>query len=197
MRRDDDIGQTPVVGRVVRVKGWADQSLIIDGSPPQTSLPQARCAHGRAKSVRCRTARRHSGKSVDCIAPLLSARWCHSLRCCRSAVTPSIYPGRAQRNKPFIEELFIRIIPTTTYNGHELRAYAQQQFPPFDDPYAQGARRFSSVVRIDAIPSNETHARRYATVFDAASPASFDDAIDLAMQFGKDIVDGKVQAAAL
>jgi hypothetical protein len=29
------------------------------------------------------------------------------------------------------------------------------------------------------------------------SPATFDDAIGLAMQFGKDIVDGKVQAAAL
>ena len=45
------------------------------------------------------------------------------------------------------------IIPTATYNGHELRAYASQQFPPFDDPYAKGARRFSSVVRIDTIPS--------------------------------------------
>ena len=89
------------------------------------------------------------------------------------------------------------IIPTTTYNGHELRAYAHQQFPPFGDPYAKGARRFSSVVRIDTIPSNETDVRRYATVYDAVSPASFDDAIDLAMQFGKDIVDGKVQATAL
>jgi hypothetical protein len=83
------------------------------------------------------------------------------------------------------------IIPTATYNGHELRAYASQQFPPFGDPYAKGARRFSSVVRIEA------DARRYATVFNAVSPASFDDAIDLAMQFGKDIVDGKVQATAL
>ena len=44
------------------------------------------------------------------------------------------------------------IIPTATYNGHELRAYASQQFPPFGDPYAKGARRFSSVVRIDTIP---------------------------------------------
>ncbi|MGF6243866.1 hypothetical protein P3T42_005631 [Paraburkholderia sp. GAS38] len=89
------------------------------------------------------------------------------------------------------------IIPTMTYHGHELRAYAHQQFPPFDDPYAPGARRFASVVRIDTIPSSETDARRYATVFDAVSPASFDDAINLAMQFGKDIVDGKVQATAL
>jgi hypothetical protein len=78
-----------------------------------------------------------------------------------------------------------------------LRAYAHQQFPPFGDPYAKGVRRFSSVVRIETIPSNEADARRYSTIFDAVSPATFDDAIDLAMQFGKDIVDGNVQAAAL
>ncbi|WP_168793966.1 hypothetical protein [Paraburkholderia aromaticivorans] len=89
------------------------------------------------------------------------------------------------------------IIPTATYNGHELRAYASQQFPPFGDPYANGARRFSSVVRIDTIPLNEADARRYSTVFDAASPATFNDAIERAMQFGKDIVDGKIEAAAL
>jgi hypothetical protein len=89
------------------------------------------------------------------------------------------------------------IIPITTYNGHELRAYAHQQFPPFDDPYAKGARRFASVVRIDTVPSNEADARRYSTVFDGVSPASYDAAINLAMQFGKDIVDGKVQATAL
>ena len=89
------------------------------------------------------------------------------------------------------------IIPTTTYHGHELRAYAHQQYPPFGDPYAKGARRFSSVVRIDSIPSNEADVRRYSTVYDAASPATFDDAIGLAMQFGKDIVDGKVHAEAL
>lgn len=88
-------------------------------------------------------------------------------------------------------------IPTATYHGHELRAYAEQQFPPFGDPYAKGARRFSSVLRIDTIPSNEADVRRYSTVFNAASPASFDDAIGLAMQFGKDIVDGKVHAVAL
>ncbi|MFL9993253.1 hypothetical protein SAMN05444172_5361 [Burkholderia sp. GAS332] len=88
-------------------------------------------------------------------------------------------------------------IPTTLYKGHELRAYARQQFPLFGDPYAKGPRRFSSVVRIDTVPSSETEARRYTTVFDAVSPSTFNDAIDLAMQFGKDIVDGKVQAAAL
>jgi hypothetical protein len=56
---------------------------------------------------------------------------------------------------------------------------------------------FFSVVRIDTIPFSEADARRYSTVFDAVSPATFDDAMGLAMQFGKDIVDGKVQAAAL
>jgi hypothetical protein len=106
-------------------------------------------------------------------------------------------PGGAQRNNSFFKEPVIMIIPTATYNGHELRAYASQQFPPFDDPYATGARRFSSVVRIDTIPFSKANARRYSTVFDAASPATFNDAINLAMQFGKDIVDGKVQAAAL
>jgi hypothetical protein len=78
-----------------------------------------------------------------------------------------------------------------------LRAYGHQQFPPFGDPYAKGVRRFSSVVRIGTIPSKEADARRYSTIFDAVSPATFDDAIGLAMQFGKDIVDGNVQAAAL
>jgi hypothetical protein len=105
--------------------------------------------------------------------------------------------GGAQRNKSFFKEPVIMTIPTATYNGHELRAYASQQFPPFGDPYAKGVRRFSSVVRIDTIPFSEADARRYSTVFDAVSPATFDDAIGLAMQFGKDIVDGKVQAAAL
>jgi hypothetical protein len=88
-------------------------------------------------------------------------------------------------------------IPTATYHGHELRAYASQQFPPFDDPYAAGARRFSSVVRIDTIPFSETDTHRYSTVFDAVSPATFNEAIDLAMQFGKDIIDGRIQATAL
>jgi hypothetical protein len=104
---------------------------------------------------------------------------------------------REPANQPLVEELVIMTIPTATYHGHELRAYASQKFPPFDDPYAQGERRFSSVVRIDTIPFSEADARRYSTVFDATSPATINEAIDRAMQFGKDIVDGKVQAAAL
>lgn len=57
--------------------------------------------------------------------------------------------------------------------------------------------RCSSVVRIHSIPSNEADARRYSTGFGTVSPVTFGDAIDLCMRFGKDIVDGKVQAAAL
>jgi hypothetical protein len=70
-------------------------------------------------------------------------------------------------------------------------------FPPHGDPYAKGPRQFSSVVRIDTIPSGELAARRYSTLFSAASPARASDAIDVAMQYGKDIVDGKVQAPQL
>jgi hypothetical protein len=39
--------------------------------------------------------------------------------------------------------------------------------------------------------------RRYSTLFGGASPTNARDAIELAMQFGKDIVDGKVQASEL
>jgi hypothetical protein len=52
-------------------------------------------------------------------------------------------------------------------------------------------------VRIDTIPSSEVKARRYATLFDAGIPTSAGDAIDVAMQYGKDIVDGKVEATGL
>ncbi len=87
------------------------------------------------------------------------------------------------------------IIPTIEYRGHELRAYSHQEFPPHGDPYAKGPRQFSSVVRIDTIPAGEV--RRYSTSFSGTSPIRASDAIDLAMQYGKDIVDGKVQATQL
>lgn len=88
-------------------------------------------------------------------------------------------------------------IPTIEYRGYELRAYSHQIFPLHRDPYAKGPRRFSSTVRIDTIPSSEVKARRYATLFDAVSPATVGAAIDVAMQYGKDIVDGKVNATEL
>ncbi|MGF6575014.1 hypothetical protein ABH945_007143 [Paraburkholderia sp. GAS333] len=88
-------------------------------------------------------------------------------------------------------------IPTIEYRGYELRAYSHQDFPLHRDPYAKGPRQFSSVVRIDPIQPGGDTARRYATSFPAARPTTAGDAIDLAMQYGKDIVDGKVQANGL
>ncbi|MGN8135207.1 hypothetical protein ACTJLC_10810 [Paraburkholderia sp. 22099] len=88
-------------------------------------------------------------------------------------------------------------IPAIEYRGYELRAYSHQVFPLHRDPYAKGPRQFSSFVRIDTIPSSEVKVRRYATLFDAVSPATVGAAIDLAMQYGKDIVDGKVEATEL
>ncbi|KXU83699.1 hypothetical protein CI15_24395 [Paraburkholderia monticola] len=88
-------------------------------------------------------------------------------------------------------------IPTIEYRGHELRAYSHQEFPLHRDPYAKGPRQFSSVVRIDTIPSREVKARRYATLFDSGSPTTSGDAIERAMQYGKDIVDGKIEPTGL
>jgi hypothetical protein len=39
-------------------------------------------------------------------------------------------------------------IPVVQYKGFELRSYSHQAFPIFHDPYASGAKRFSSTVRI-------------------------------------------------
>jgi hypothetical protein len=85
-------------------------------------------------------------------------------------------------------------IPTIEYQGHELRAYSHQVFPPHRDPYAKGPRQFTSFVRIDTILSGEVKAQRYATLFGASVPTTMDEALGLALQYGKDIVDGKVQA---
>ena len=88
-------------------------------------------------------------------------------------------------------------IPIIEYKGHELRAYSRHVFPPHGDPFAKGPRRFSSVVRIDSIPSTGAEPRRYATQFAAADPTGSVDALNLAMQYGKDIIDGKVEAPPL
>jgi hypothetical protein len=93
------------------------------------------------------------------------------------------------------EEFVIVMIPTATYNGHALRTYAHQHLPPFDDPYATGPG-IGFGVRIDTTPINEADAECYSTVFDARIPATSDAALDLAMQFGKDIIEGKVHATA-
>ena len=88
-------------------------------------------------------------------------------------------------------------ISTIEYRGYELRAYSHQEFPLHRDPYASGPREFSSVVRIESIQPCNGKPRRYGTVFAGTSPSNDSDAIDLAMKYGRDIVDGKVQANEL
>lgn len=88
-------------------------------------------------------------------------------------------------------------ISTLQYRGHELRASSTQVFPPLGDPFAPGAKQFSSIVQIDTIPAGCALARRYRTQHDGANPLSASEALDLAMQYGRDIVDGKVQARCL
>lgn len=88
-------------------------------------------------------------------------------------------------------------IPTMEYRGHVLRAYSKKVFPTHHDPYAGGPKQFSSVVMVDNISPAISNARRYAIVFRADPPARGIDAIDLAMEYGKDIVDGKIDALPL
>jgi hypothetical protein len=88
-------------------------------------------------------------------------------------------------------------IPTIKYRGYALSAYPRQEFPLHRDPYAKGPRQFSCIVRVDPMPAAAVKAGRYSTVFGTASPTNEDDAVDLAMQYGKDIIDGKVQATEL
>lgn len=88
-------------------------------------------------------------------------------------------------------------IPTLRYKGHWLRAYVQRTLPLIHDPYAPGPHRYASVVLIDTIPSGIGTARRYQAEFQGAYPATADDALERAMQYARDIVDGKVQAAML
>lgn len=85
-------------------------------------------------------------------------------------------------------------ITTLRYKGHELRAYAQKTFPLYLDPDASGTHRYESVVRIDTIPPGDRTARRYQTEFNGTDPTTADDALDRAIQYARDIVDGKVQA---
>jgi hypothetical protein len=88
-------------------------------------------------------------------------------------------------------------IATIEYRGYELRAYSHQAFPLHRDPYAKGARRFSSVVRIENMQPSNAKPRRYQTVYAETDPTNGIDAIDLAIQYGKDIVDRKVRGNEL
>ncbi|WP_429322499.1 hypothetical protein [Paraburkholderia sp. GAS448] len=88
-------------------------------------------------------------------------------------------------------------IPTIEYKGYVLSAYSTQVFPPHRDPYAKGPRRFSSVVRIDAPLSSGIEPQRNATQYVDADPTQSVDALGLAMQFGKDIIDDKIHVKEL
>ncbi|UXU89653.1 hypothetical protein [Burkholderia sp. S-53] len=88
-------------------------------------------------------------------------------------------------------------IPALEYRGRELRFYSQALFPPFGNPHAPGPKRFGSIVRIDTIPATSATAPRYSTIFEHGAPQTAALVLDLAMQFGKDIVDGKIAAVAI
>lgn len=88
-------------------------------------------------------------------------------------------------------------IPTCEYKGFVLRAYSTKTFPTHHDPYASGVRTFSSIVRIDSLPPVRITPQRYATVFTDTVPESSGDALDLAMQYGRNIIDGKVSGQKL
>jgi hypothetical protein len=91
----------------------------------------------------------------------------------------------------------VMTIHITEYRGFALRAYSQQIFPPHGDPFAKGPKRFSAIVQIDSVPTDNATSKRYSPGLKGTEPASADAAIELAMQYGRDIIDGKVQAGAL
>ena len=90
-------------------------------------------------------------------------------------------------------ERVITTIPTIERRQYELFAHSLAA-PAASDAYTKGSRQFLSVVRIDATQSGEAKVWRHAT---RASLSGAGDATDLAIQFGQDFVDGKVQASRL
>jgi len=96
-----------------------------------------------------------------------------------------------------LSEETVMTVPTSEYKGFVLRAYSKKIFPTYHDPYASGPKQFTSVVLIDTIPTSGKSARRYSTAFSNNYPAQSSDAIDLAMEYGKNIIDGRVQAKPL
>lgn len=88
-------------------------------------------------------------------------------------------------------------IQTSEYKGFVLSAYSHKTFPTHHDPYAHGPKKFSSIVRIDSLPPVQIRPQRYAVVFADPAPSTSSDAIDLAMQYGRNIIDGKVHGQQL
>lgn len=68
---------------------------------------------------------------------------------------------------------------------------------PSTIPMPKGARRFSSVVRIDSVVPSEFDQHRYGTPSSAPETTTQAQALGAAIQFGKDIVDGKTKAPCL
>jgi hypothetical protein len=88
-------------------------------------------------------------------------------------------------------------IQVTHYKEYELRSYSQQDFPTHHDPYATGTKHFSSTVRIDTVPFCEGGARRYTTIHKGADPTGAAEARTMATQYGRDIIDCKIQPQPL
>jgi len=87
--------------------------------------------------------------------------------------------------------------PMIEYKGHVLHAYHEQVFPTYHDPYASGAKRFSAVVRIDTVPFAAEEGRRYDVAVDGVAPDTALAATDLAMRYGREIIDGRIDPVAL
>jgi hypothetical protein len=88
-------------------------------------------------------------------------------------------------------------IRTSEYKGFLLSAYSTKTFPTHHDPYASGPKQFSSIVRIESLPPVQIKPQRYATFFTDTAPQSSSAAMDLAMQYGRNIIDGKVRGKKL
>lgn len=92
----------------------------------------------------------------------------------------------------------IMTISSLQYRAHELRVYTHQDFPVHRDPCASGEKQFSAVLAIDTLPPTGAPAHRYSLVFCAdVRPNTAAAAVARAFQYGKDIIDGKVQAQEL
>lgn len=88
-------------------------------------------------------------------------------------------------------------IPTIECRGYELRAYSHQEFPLHRTPTPK-ARAGSHPSR--ELTLSRSPERNHAVIQRCSAaqvPTNASDAVELAMQFGKDIVDGKIQAVEL
>jgi len=85
-------------------------------------------------------------------------------------------------------------VPFTEYHGYQLRAYSRPTLPLTSDTLSPAEKRFSAVVSIAACASHGNEMRRYSAPLSGAQVGTPESAADAAMQYGRDIVDGKIQA---